>query len=290
MSEQTNPRTHKPYVIEQLCALTGIKRAAYYKWTHRKPNQRELDNEVIWQFIEEREARDYGIYGSQRMTRLINRETEFHVNRKRVYRLMDAHGMTASIRKAKVDRKSQKAEVITANILDRKFSANEPNQRWVTDCTELQYGIDTLNKVKLSAIKDLYDHSIIAYNLSDTETAAAVTITLHRALETCPDAEPLLHTDRGSAYTARIYDLELRQHHITHSMSRGGKPIDNGAMETFWSHIKDEWFDLRPAGTFKELVALVDAGIDWYNNGRPQETLNGLTPNEYRNQTVRKTS
>ncbi|MBT9656210.1 IS3 family transposase, partial [Lactiplantibacillus plantarum] len=57
------------------------------------------------------------------------------------------------------------------------FKPDKPNQVWVTDCTELRFGWKFSERLRLSAIKDLNDHSIIAWDIEETETADLVTRT-----------------------------------------------------------------------------------------------------------------
>jgi len=69
-------------------------------------------------------------------------------------------------------------------------------------------------------------------------------------------------------------------------MSRVGRCIDNGPMEGFWSIIKTEMYYLKSFHSIKELTKAIEKYIDYYNNNRFQDKLNGLTPIEYRNQAI----
>lgn len=69
-------------------------------------------------------------------------------------------------------------------------------------------------------------------------------------------------------------------------MSRAGTPGDNSPIESFWSHMKDEFFAFRTAQSKSELLAQINEFIRWYNFERLQVTLNGMTPIEYRNHAV----
>ncbi|MBU5267454.1 IS3 family transposase [Virgibacillus proomii] len=69
---------------------------------------------------------------------------------------------------------------------------------------------------------------------------------------------------------------------MTHSMSRVGKCIDNGPMESFWGTLKSEKYYLHKYETFEELSKAMDEYIYFYNHDRYQERLNGLSPMEYK--------
>jgi putative transposase len=144
-----------------LCEIAGISRAAYYKWLKRTPTSRELQNEEIIKEMRALHEKVDGIYGYRRMTLNINRKFGQNFNYKRIYRLMKVEGIQSVIRKKKKSYKRSTPQHVAENVLNREFTAEEPNEKWVTDLTELKYG--SSKKAYLSAILDLYDGSIVSY-------------------------------------------------------------------------------------------------------------------------------
>lgn len=71
---------------------------------------------------------------------------------------------------------------------------------------------------------------------------------------------------------------------MSHSMSRVGRCIDNGSIEAFWGTLKVEKYYLYKYESYEALKEAVDTYITFYNTERYQETLNGLSPLEYRAQ------
>ncbi len=69
-------------------------------------------------------------------------------------------------------------------------------------------------------------------------------------------------------------------------MSRVGKCIDNGPMESFWGALKCESYYLHKFEEFDELRYAIQQYIRFYNEERYQERLNGLSPLEFRTQAV----
>jgi putative transposase len=69
---------------------------------------------------------------------------------------------------------------------------------------------------------------------------------------------------------------------MTQSMSRAGRCIDNGPMESFWGKLKSEKYYLHTFETFEDLSHVIDEYIRFYNHKRYQKRLNGLRPMEYR--------
>ena len=225
-----------------------------------------------------------GIFGYRRMTLNINRLLGTNYNKKRIRRLMQILGLQSVIRRSRGYCTKTSYKNIEDNLLNRDFTATAPNQKWCTDVTFMTYGLGS--KAYLSAIKDLYDGSIVAYHISQHNDNPLVMTTLAKAMEDNPGARPLLHSDRGSQYTSREYRMVTTQYQITRSMSRVGKCIDNAPIESFFGHFKTECYDFKTYKTFEELVTDIDAYIYFYNNQRFQEKHNGLAPLEVRNKAV----
>ena len=166
-------------------------------------------------------------------------------------------------------------------VLNRQFYADRPNEKWLTDVTEFHYYTgNTMCKLYLSAILDLCDRRIVSFAIRDTNDAVLVHRTLDQALETNPGAHPLLHSDRGSAYTTQIFHDKLAAAGITQSMSRVGKCIDNGPMEGFWGILKRERYYGRRFTSREQLVKMIQEYITYYNFHRLQRGLGVRTPME----------
>ncbi|WP_052117325.1 IS3 family transposase, partial [Clostridium botulinum] len=225
-----------------------------------------------------------GVYGYRRMKLNINRILRKRYNHKRIYRLMKSISMKSVIRRKRKKYIPSTPQITAENILDRNFYANKPNQKWLTDVTEFRLTDET--KAYLSAILDLHDNSIISYALGKSNNNVLVLETFDKAVTSNPDASPLFHSDRGFQYTSKSFKNKLNEIGATQSMSRVGRCIDNGPMEGFWGIIKSEMYYLRKFHNFDELQLAIDEYIKFYNTKRIQEKLKGLTPIEYRNQTI----
>jgi len=223
-----------------------------------------------------------GILGYRRMTMFINRIYDKNYNPKRIRRLMLKLGLKSHIRRSNGYSTQTSYRNIEPNRLDRDFTAEAPNEKWVTDITHLHYGIG--KKAYLSAIKDLYDGSIVAYHVSQRNDNPLVMETLKKAMEKNPEAEPLIHSDRGSQYTSKEYRQKTTQAGMTRSMSRTANCLDNASIESFFGHFKCEKYDLNTYSTYGKLTNDIHEYIQFYNEQRYQETLNSLTPLEFRYQ------
>jgi putative transposase len=221
-----------------------------------------------------------GIYGYRRITMNLNRTKSKSINHKRVYRLMRIAGIQSIIRRKRKKYRSSTPQHVAENVLNRNFNAKKPNEKWLTDVTEMKYG--SSQKAYLSAILDLHDGSIVSYVLGTSNNNPLVFKTLDLALEANLDATPLLHSDRGYQYTSPAFKRKIEKAKIVQSMSRVGRCIDNGPMEGFWGTLKCEKYYLNKYSTFEELKKDIDEYIKFYNNERLQKRLKGLSPLEYR--------
>ncbi len=268
------------FTIILLCEIAGVKRSSYYKWLNRTPSTRELQNKEIVEALKELHEEVDGIYGYRRMMLNMNRKFGQKFNHKRIYRLMNVCGIQSVIRKKKKRYKRSIPQHVAENVLNREFKANKPNQKWVTDVTEFKYG--SSKKAYLSAILDLYDGSVVSYVLGHSNNNELVFKTIDKAIALLEGDHPLIHSDRGFQYTSHGFKRRIDVAKLTQSMSRVGRCIDNGPMESFWGTLKCEKYYLHKYHTFEELSNAINEYMYFYNNERYQKRLNGLSPMEYR--------
>ena len=267
-----------------LCNLAGIARSSYYKWLNKEETKKDKENSIIIKELTKIYDDVNGIYGYRRMTMNINRNLNKQYNHKRIYRLMKSINLQSVIRKKKKRYIKSTPQITAENVLNRDFSAATLNEKWLTDVTEFKLTNGT--KAYLSAIIDLYDNSIVSYVLGHSNNNKLVFDTFDLAIERNPSASPLLHSDRGFQYTSKAFKLKLDKVSAIQSMSRIGRCIDNGPIEGFWGIIKSEMYYLRKFDNFDELKLAIDNYIEFYNNRRFQKRLKGLSPIEYRTQTL----
>ncbi|MDB1949081.1 IS3 family transposase [Clostridium tertium] len=129
-----------------------------------------------------------GIYGYRRITLNINRILNSTYNHKRIYRLMKSVKLTAVIRRRRKRYIQSTPQITAENILNRKFVADNPNEKWLTDVTEFK--MTNGSKAYLSAILNLGDNSIISYVLGKSNNNKLVFDTLDKAIEANPTATP----------------------------------------------------------------------------------------------------
>ncbi|MFZ3171233.1 MAG: IS3 family transposase [Carboxydocellales bacterium] len=272
------------YPIAELCTFADSARSSYYKWINRLESESDKKNAMILEEMIRIYTDVHGIYGYRRMTMNINRNLGKQYNHKRIYRLMKSVNMKSVIRKKKKKYTQSTPQITAENVLNREFQADKPNQKWLTDVTEFK--LTNGQKAYLSAIMDLGDRSIVSYVIGHSNNNKLVFETFDLAVAANPDAHPLFHSDRGFQYTHRQFKSKLDSINATQSMSRVSRCIDNGPMEGFWGIIKSEMYYLQKFHTYEELKQAIDEYMTFYNMRRLQKNLKGLTPIEYRNQTL----
>lgn len=264
------------------CQILGVSRTAYYRWLSGAKSHRETQNEQIAELVE-RIHNDSPDKGYRRIRDDLEHDYDTKVNDKRVLRLCRKLDIKSTIKYANngCTRCAFNPYHIAENLLDRKFTAERPNEKWLTDVTEFKYyvGIEVC-KVYLSAILDLVDRRIVAFVIRDTNDNALVFDTFDKAVAAEPDAHPLFHSDRGYQYTNRTFYTKLLGAGMTQSMSRVGKCIDNGPMEGFWGILKRERYYGRKFTDRETLVRMITEYIAYYNFKRVQRRLGVLTPQE----------
>lgn len=214
------------------------------------------------------------------MTIAIKRRYGLHCNVKRIYRIMKILGLRSVCRrKRRYRNKKILAECAAENILNRNFTSDFQNEKWLTDVTEFKYGNN--KKAYLSAVLDLYGRNIAGFSFGHSNNNELVFATFEHALMLHPNATPLLHSDRGYQYTSLEFQKRMEQAGIRQRMSRAGHCIDNGPMEGFWGILKTEIYYLFQLETYEALKVAVLNYIDFYNNHRYQKRLGCMTPNEF---------
>lgn len=270
------------FSVGAACRALHVSRAGYYQWRSGNAGVRVTENQRIAGLVEEIH-REHPDKGYRRIRDDLDRYYHTPVNDKRALRICRSLGIQSTVKHAPMGctRAASSSRHLAENILSRRFFADRPNEKWLTDVTEFHYYVGPImRKLYLSAILDLCDRRIVSYVIRDTNDAALVHSTLDQALEVNPGAHPLLHSDRGSAYTTQIFHDKLAAAGITQSMSRIGRCIDNGPMEGFWGILKRERYYGHRFTSREALVHMIQAYITYYNFRRLQRGLGVRTPME----------
>lgn len=135
-----------------MCEFFGVSRAAYYAWL--KQLKRPDPNVDRIELIREAYEKSHKTYGYRRITLWIHKHKGVSINHKAVLRLMNRMNIHSIARKRKIYKKVTDLGTYHhyENVLNREFTASQPNQKWVTDIT---YIATQEGWCYLSTIKDL---------------------------------------------------------------------------------------------------------------------------------------
>ncbi len=238
-------------------------------------------------------------YGYRRIT-LELKNKGYTINHKRVKRLMKALGLYARQPKAKY--KSYKGEIgkvcpslLLDKVVDevkhktflkRNFITTGVNQKWTTDVSEFHIAA---GKLYLSPLLDMHNREIISYVISKSPNFKQTTDMLDIAFKKHTNLDGLIfHSDQGWQYQMKQYIDKLKHKGIKQSMSRKGNCYDNCIMENFFGIMKNEMFygNEYDFETLEQLEQAMVEYIDYYNNKRIITKLKGLTPIQYRHQSL----
>jgi len=159
-------------------------------------------------------------------------------------------------------------ETAGRNRLDRDFTADAPNRKWVTDIT---YLATATGWVYLAAVVDLFSRKVVGWSIGASLATELVSEALRQAIERRrPDCRGLLHhSDRGCQYTSDAYQGTLKRLGIECSMSRRGCCYDNAVMERFFWSLKHEWTNHERFANLEEARLSVFRYIEtFYNSER----------------------
>lgn len=272
--------------VSMLCGIAGVSRSGYYRWVNSADIREEREKKDRKDF--ELVLKAYSQRGYSKGARgiymcMIHWEPPVVMNLKKIRRLMDKYGLMCPVRKANPYRRmaeALKTNLAADNLLNRKFTEYGPRKVLLTDITYLPYnGVFAY----LSTILDAYTKQILSYVLSDSLEVDFVLETVEKLVKNHGielTKETLIHSDQGCHYTSirfiqLINDKELRQ-----SMSRKGNCWDNAPQESFFGHMKDE-IDINECTKYREVKAIIDDWMDYYNSERYQWQLAKLSPDEY---------
>ena len=264
------------HTVTILCRCLAVTRSGFYAWQGRPESPRAQDDRRLKVLVQASFDESKQRYGSPRIHGDLI-ELREQVSRKRVIRLMQEAGLVARARKRyKGTTMSDHDQPVAANLLDRRFEAAAPNQRWVGDTTELVIGGS--QRLFLAAVLDLFSRFIVGWAISAVNDRHLTIKALEMAVKRrCPAVGLLHHSDQGCTYASEDYQDVLEAHGITGSMSRRGNCYDNAVMESFFSTVKSELgehFDSH--GEAK--IALFDFIEVFYNQKRRHSTLGQISP------------
>lgn len=234
----------------------------------------------VWKGEEGRE-----VYGARKTWLELNRQG-IVVARCTVERLMRDLGIGGVKARRKKPRTTVPAPAGTerpSDLLDRDFTADAPNQRWVADITY----VETVRGFVYTAfIMDLFSRKIVGWQVGDTLRAElaldALEMAIWRAGDCLDPGKLVHHSDRGVQYTSIRYAERLQEVKAVRSVGSKGDSYDNAAAESLNSLYKKELIDAEgPWEGVTDVTLATLEWVSWYNKERLHSACGYAPPEEF---------
>lgn len=256
----------------------------YYALKHPpRPTRPELWGKVVEIF-----GRTANGCGHRQIAMCLRAEEGVRIAGKTVLKMMREIGISCGIRRKAGRRRYGSYKGVVGktfeNVLGRDFAADGPWEKMGTDVTEFR---QPWGKAYFAPALDFGSCEIAAWSISRRPDMAQQEEMLDMLLPKIPDGKhPIMQSDMGWQYQHETYCAALREAGVVQSMSRKGNCLDNGATEQLFGHLKDEFFRGQEFESFEEFKGKLEEYIVHWNTRRRQVRLKGLTPEEFRNQSL----
>lgn len=268
-----------------MCAVLGVTRQGYSKWhkSQGKPYKHEALLALINQVLEE-DIENGDNYGVRRIFLALRNNNSYTGSYSTVCRVCRNNGITLPKKHnpnslTKADKEAQKSE----NLIKQDFTAEKPNEKWLSDITEVPC-LD--GKLYVSPVLDCFDGAIVGLAMDSNMRKELCIRAFEQACRRQNAYGMIFHTDRGSQYTSGDFRASLAKHGAIQSMSGTGRCYDNARMESFFATLKKEKLyriktENLPMETVKSILwRYVES---YYNHRRIYTTNDGYPPLVYRN-------
>lgn len=257
--------------VQAACEAVGLARSSYY-YRGRRGTGGQLLADLA------REAGQHPTYGSRRLTHQLRRRPYgYRVNRKRVQRWLRQNGLLRAVKPARCNTTNSRHAYGRYPNLVAGLAIQRPEQVWVGDITYIRLG---QGFVYLAVLMDVFSRAIRGWNLSRVLDTKLTLMALRNALSAC--VPEMHHSDQGIHYAAREYVEQLDQYRVRISMTRPGRPEENGYAERLMRTIKEEEVNLSEYQGFADARGQIGRFIeDVYMTKRIHSALGYLTPCEF---------
>ena len=266
------------FPVRTMCTVLEASRSGYYAWRKRPASARDRANAALEVEIRAIHAQSKQRYGSRKVHAKLRRHRR--VNHKRVARLMRKNGLKSKrVRRRRHTTNSQHGLPVAPNRLNREFTAEQPNTKWVSDIT---YVPTHEGWMYLAVVLDLFARRVVGWAMQEQMTRALVMAAFEQAAQARGLVAGLLfHSDRGGQYASDDFVELIGVFEVTQSMSRAADVYDNAVMESFFASYKLECVPANGFATRQQARSETFEYIEvFYNRQRLHATLGYLTPAE----------
>lgn len=272
--------------VEPICRVLEVPVSTYYARRSRKPSLRARRDRELLAEIEAARTGYRRVYGA-RKTWLELRRRGVDVGRDQVARVMRANGICGKLRgsQKRTTVPDESASEWARDLLERDFTAQSPNEKWVCDITYVRTWSGFLH---LAFVLDCYSRMIVGWQLASHMRTELVLDALEMANGLRrPGGGLIAHSDRGSQYTSIRYTDRLDEIGAAPSVGSKGDAYDNAMAEAWVATFKSELVDGRRFPSFEHAEHEALHWIGFYNSERLHEALGDVPPVEYEEMNIK---
>ena len=268
--------------VQAATRVLAVTDSGYYAWRGRGPSARAVRHALVTETIRQVHLASRGTYGYRRVHAELTLGRGLVVGHGTVELLMARAGLKGVTGAPKWRR--ARPDLLSADLVDRRFTREGVDQLWVTDITEHP---TREGKVYCAVVLDVCSRRVVGWSIDSTPTAALVTNALGMAIDTRrPAAGTIIHSDHGVQFGSWAFTTRAKQSGLVPSMGSIGDCYDNAVIESFWSRMQVELLDRQRWRTRLELAnAMFDYLEVFHNRRRRHSALGWLTPIEFENRT-----
>ena len=270
----------KAYPVALMCKVLNVSRSGYYAWQRSEPSARQQEYDKLIPIVEQAHKDSKGTYGARRMAIEIDKSGT-PCGRTKAATIMALADVTAKQKKKfKATTDSNHDLPVAPNLLDRKFTVNQPDRVYVGDIT---YVWTQEGWLYLAVVLDLFSRQVVGWSMSQRMTRELVKDALRMAYwRRKPAPGVIFHSDRGSQYCSKEFQALLKTYHMTSSMSRKANCWDNAVAESFFGSLKTERVFFCRYKTREDARRDVTDYIEmFYNSKRRHSHLGYLSPRDF---------
>ncbi|MEX2131498.1 MAG: IS3 family transposase [Pseudohongiellaceae bacterium] len=260
------------FPLRLMCRCLKVSPSGYYDWEGRPPSARQLENERLLERIHQIHADSQGAIGAPRMRDDLSEKGKT-AGKNRIAHLMAANGLQGWPRKKKRGQRGKAGlpPPGVKKLLERDFSAQEPEQKWVTDINEIK---TDEGKLFRCVVLDLFSKLIVGWSMHHRQDRQMMIRAVEMALwQRLGDWLVILHSDRGSQFRSCDYQDFLANNMLICSMSAVGHCGDNAACEGFFGMLKRERVNRKKYRTLDMARADLFNYIERFHNPRMRRRL-----------------
>ena len=265
--------------LKAACRILAVSASGFFYWRGRPMPQRAVRRAQLADVVAEIWERSRRTYGRRRVQAELA-EVYSHCAGRNLLLSVMREQQTCGLPRRKGRESGRPPVETTADLVNREFDRDGPNQLWMTDITEHP---TREGKLYSCAVLDAWSRKAVGWSIDRRATSAMVTSALAMAIASRrPAPGAVVHSDHGTQYTSWTFSQRLRKENLNQSLGSVGDAFDNAVVESFWARMQTELLNTRKWKTRTELSTAI---FDWieifYNRTRRHPSLGNISPAEF---------